>query len=432
MRETSSPPSEMCFMTCGSFCRIEDAVEAKTGASLGASRRRSGVVTGARAFSVEPRVSASSSASDEDSSRKASICCWRSAIFCSACGDRVGAGDEAERRLLLLGDGQQRLGELGRVAGLLAVLALPELALGGVALGVVLDGRRGVVRRLLGEQLGAEEPGVDDGRVDAERLDLGGERLHPAVHAELRCGVGGAVLEAGEPRGRGDRHDVPRALLAHDGQDRARDVHRADQARRELALHLLGRQLLEVAGVEAGGVVDQHVDAAEAVDGRLDRRLGVLRAGDVELDDQQVVRVAERLRDGVGVAAGGDDVVAGGQRGLGDVDAHAASGAGDEPGLLASHGSSAKPAGSLVENGSLGVPVDRQVLAGSPRRARAGSTLGAWTPSRRSASSSPPAAPGSRPIRPGCRSYGTRRVPGLRREEVAVLAGVSVPLLHAP
>src|SRR5436190_223393 len=78
-------------------------------------------------------------------------------------GDRVGSGDEAARRLLLVGDRQERLGELGRVAQLLAVLALPELMLGGVSLGVVGDGRRGVVRRFLGEQLGAEEPWVDDG-----------------------------------------------------------------------------------------------------------------------------------------------------------------------------------------------------------------------------------------------------------------------------
>ena len=49
--------------------------------------------------------------------------------------ERVGAGDEPERRLLLVGDGQQRLGELGGVAALLAVHAVPELALGGVALG---------------------------------------------------------------------------------------------------------------------------------------------------------------------------------------------------------------------------------------------------------------------------------------------------------
>ena len=172
---------------------------------------------------------------------------------------------------------QQRLGELGRVAALLAVHALPELALGGVALGVVLDRRRGVVRRLLREQLGAEEAGVDDRGVDAERLDLGGERLHPAVDAELRRGVGGAVLEAGEPGGRGDRDDVSGALLAHDRQDGAGDVHRADEARGDLPVHLLGRELLEEAGVEAGGVVDEHVDAAEAVDGRLDRRLGVVR-----------------------------------------------------------------------------------------------------------------------------------------------------------
>jgi hypothetical protein len=61
--------------------------------------------------------------------------------------DCVGAGDEAARRLLLAGDGQQRLGELGRVAGLPAVLALPELALAGVALGVVLDRRLGVPAR---------------------------------------------------------------------------------------------------------------------------------------------------------------------------------------------------------------------------------------------------------------------------------------------
>jgi hypothetical protein len=118
------------------------------------------------------------------------------------------------------------------------------------------------------------------------------------------------------------------------GQDGARDVHRADQARRELSLELLGRQLLEVAGVEAGGVVDQHVDAAEALDRRPDRHLGIVRARDVELGDEQVVRGAERRGDGVGVAAAGDDVVAGAQRGLGEVDAHPASGAGDEPGLL--------------------------------------------------------------------------------------------------
>ena len=62
--------------------------------------------------------------------------------------------------------------------------------------------------------------------------------------------------------------------------------------------------------------------------------LCVLAAGHVELGDEQVVRVAERLGDGGGIAAGGHDVMAGGQRGLRDVDAQAAAGAGDDPGFV--------------------------------------------------------------------------------------------------
>ena len=126
---------------------------------------------------------------------------------------------------------------------------------------------------------------------------------------------------------------MPGALLAHHGQDGAGDVHRAEQADGELALHLLRRELLEEARVEAGRVVDQHVDGAEALDRRLDRRRDLLGVGDVERHDEQVLGLAEGGGDGVGVAAGGDDVVAGVQRGLGDVDAQAATGAGDDPGL---------------------------------------------------------------------------------------------------
>src|SRR5215212_3462745 len=75
-------------------------------------------------------------------------------------GDRVGAGREAQRRLLLTREPDQRLGELGGVASLLAVHAVPDgYGLLG-ALGVVLDRGLGVVRRLRREQLGAEEAGL--------------------------------------------------------------------------------------------------------------------------------------------------------------------------------------------------------------------------------------------------------------------------------
>ena len=73
-------------------------------------------------------------------------------------GDRIVAGDEAARRWLLARDHDERLGELGRVAGLLTVLGLIRCPSGGVALGVVPDGRLGIGRRLLSEKLGAEAP----------------------------------------------------------------------------------------------------------------------------------------------------------------------------------------------------------------------------------------------------------------------------------
>ena len=108
-------------------------------------------------------------------------------------------------------------------------------------------------------------------------------------------------------------------------------------ARRQLPLDLLRRQLLEVARIKVGGVVDEHVDAAEAVDGGLHRCLGVRGAGDVQLDDQQVLRLADGPGHRVGVASSCDDRVPGGQRGPGNIDAHPTARAGNEPNFLISH-----------------------------------------------------------------------------------------------
>ena len=115
-------------------------------------------------------------------------------------GDGIGAGDKAARRGLLVGDRDERLRELGRVASLSPILSLIPFPLGRAVLSVVLDGRRGVGRRLLREQLGAEHAGVDDGGADAQRCDLRLQRLHPAFQAELGGGVGGIELKAGKAR----------------------------------------------------------------------------------------------------------------------------------------------------------------------------------------------------------------------------------------
>src|SRR5438132_8890893 len=253
-------------------------------------------------------------------------------------GDGIGAGDEAARRRLLASDPDECARELGRIAGLLPVLRLPPLELFRPAAGVVLNGPVGKGHRLLREELGAEEPRVDDGGVDAERLDLGSQRLHPALETELRRGIGGTELEADEARARRDRDDVARALLAHDGQDRAGDIHRAEEARRQLPLDLLWRQLLEVARIKGTGVVDQHVDATEPVDRLPHRGLSIGAAGNVQLDDPQVVQITQGLSHGVGVPTGAHHRVAGGQSGFDEIDAHATAGSSNEPDLPVSHG----------------------------------------------------------------------------------------------
>ena len=106
---------------------------------------------------------------------------------------------------------------------------------------------------------------------------------------------------------------------------------------RQLALELLWRQLLEVAGIKAGRIVDQHVDAAEPVDSGANRRLGIGAARDVQLDGQQVIRLSQCLGHRVGVSARGHHRVTGRQCGLGEIGAHATASAGDEPNLLVDH-----------------------------------------------------------------------------------------------
>ena len=199
-----------------------------------------------------------------------------------------------------------------------------------------------------------------------------------------------------------------------------------------------GADLLEEAGVEVAGVVDQHVDPAEPLDGGVDGGLRAGGVGDVERDGQQVVVRTDRGADPLGVAAGGHDRVPGGQGRPGDVHAHAAAGAGDEPDLLLTHamhsfgvvgGEGVDLAGTQGTRvgGGVAEPGDRGYRQGPPQRPDDDLAWFSWTTGRTCASSWPPGGPRSRPQQAGLPTYGGhRRVPGLRREEVALLAGVSV------
>jgi len=86
-------------------------------------------------------------------------------------GDGIGARNKPARRWLLADDDDQRACELRRIARLLAILGFPKFELLRSTLVVIVDGRLGVVRRLLRQKLCAEEPRIDDGRGNAERRE---------------------------------------------------------------------------------------------------------------------------------------------------------------------------------------------------------------------------------------------------------------------
>jgi hypothetical protein len=99
------------------------------------------------------------------------------------------------------------------------------------------------------------------------------------------------------------------------------------------------RRLLEETLHRDPGVIDENIDTREPLDGGLHCCLRVGAACHIELHHEQPVGAAEGRRDGARVATGGYDGISRGQRGPDEVGAHPATGACDEPDLLASpHG----------------------------------------------------------------------------------------------
>ena len=148
--------------------------------------------------------------------------------------------------------------------------------------------------------------------------------------------------------------------------------------------------------------------------------LGAVGVGHVEGGDEQVLVRADGRAHGVGVAAGGHDVVAGGQGRAGELDAHAATGAGDEPGLR--HGLDGRSAHGS-EGGAVSPPQRLRGAGSTTPAARLGRVdrrreIREFLMSRRARVT--PEQAGLHVL-----DGDVRRVPGLRREEVADLAGVS-------
>lgn len=113
-------------------------------------------------------------------------------------------------------------------------------------------------------------------------------------------------------------------------QHGAQDVGRAEDVGGELRLDLLAAALLDGAGEDVAGVVDEDVDAGglreDGGDGGGERRV---TGGDVEVVGEGAARL--QVGEVGGVAVGGDDGVAVLQGGQGQFAAEAGGAAGDEP-----------------------------------------------------------------------------------------------------
>jgi hypothetical protein len=121
-------------------------------------------------------------------------------------------------------------------------------------------------------------------------------RLGEQTDGSLGGGVlRAAVVHADQAELRGDVHDRATAGATH-GRDR-----RADSEKHPLGVHLhhaiprLGRRILDAAGGPYAGVVDEHVEPAEALNGQRDRVLPVGLPADVEPSEDRLAALGDDL-----------------------------------------------------------------------------------------------------------------------------------------
>ena len=213
------------------------------------------------------------------------------------------------------GELDQSVGELGGIAALPSVHALPRVdgLLG--ALGVVDDRGVGVASGLRGEQLGAEEAWLNEHGADAERRDLGGQGLHEALDAELGRGVRGEELPARSGRRRGDRRQQPGALSAQHRKRGAGDVDGPEQRRLDPGTEVRGRISSKNPALKLPALLT--TTSRRPNDPRpLGRPPWLRRVGDVEVDGQQVVVLPEGRGDRFRIPGRRDHRVAGRQSAL--------------------------------------------------------------------------------------------------------------------
>nr|WP_276602935.1 hypothetical protein [Nannocystis pusilla] len=259
--------------------------------------------------------------------------------------DDVGGGDVAQAVALVGGGGEDDVGDvLGRGQPPVAAQALEHGAGVGEEGGVVgqVGGVNGLLAGALAESRGEHAAGLDQLHADALRRELPREPLGETFDGELAGRVERAGREREHAGAGGDVDDHAAALAAEVWQDGAGRRHQAEHVDVELLAGLGRAGGLEQPEQAEAGVVDEGVEAAEAVEAGGDGGVDAGRVLHVEVGDEDAGEVAQLGLAG-GRAHAGDDVPAGAGEAVDGGAAEAGRGAGDEDG--ASHGPRSSPRG---------------------------------------------------------------------------------------
>src|SRR5260370_14056977 len=121
-------------------------------------------------------------------------------------------------------------------------------------------------------------------------------------------------------------------MAAHDRDGRLGQVHDGKEIGLKLGAEILNGRVLDRSKVPIAGVVDQHIEAAEDVNGQLDGRHRRTLIGDIQRDGAHVVAVTlNQIGELLWITGGGDQLVASCEDALSDRPTQPPSASGDQP-----------------------------------------------------------------------------------------------------
>src|SRR6267154_788647 len=178
----------------------------------------------------------------------------------------------------------------------------------------------------------AEAPRLDDRDFDPERPHLFGKHLRKALDTPLGRRVRAATDRADASSHGRELEDPARSLSSHHRDGRLGQVHDTKEIGLKLGAEILNGRVLNRGKVPIASVVDQHIEAAEDVNGQLDGRDRCTLIGDIQRDGAQVVAVTlNQIGELLWIAGGGDQLVSSCEDGLSDRPTQPPSASRDQP-----------------------------------------------------------------------------------------------------